>query len=248
MCPEFSLLSPFSLLVLWTKPPSFSFECLQQHLTSFPASILALPLEIYTQHRMILLEVRFLASLLKTLQRLVKLSRMRFLLAVTFPLFPHPLQPHLLPCWSSRWQTHCCRVLFYWPFLQPGGSSNSDIYVASFLTSFKTMLKSHFLIRVYCACMLSRLSLVRLFETLWTLACQALLSMGFSRQEYWSGFPCPPPGDLPNPGIEPVSVMSSALAGRFFTTQRALLKGVGMIRSEFEKNPLTTIWTTNWRE
>ena len=158
---------------------------------------------------------RFLASLLKTLQRLVKLSRIRFLLAVTFPLFPHPLQPHLLPCWSSSWQTHCCRVLFYWPFLQPGGSSNSDIYVASFLTSFKTMLKSHFLIRVYCACMLSRLSLVWLFVTLWTLACQALLSMGFSRQEYWSGFPCPPPGDLSYPGTEPMFFTSPALAGRF---------------------------------
>ena len=44
------------------------------------------------------------------------------------------------------------------------------------------------------------------------------LSMGFSRQEYWSGLPCLPPGDLPNPGIEPMSLMSPALAGRFFTT------------------------------
>ena len=42
--------------------------------------------------------------------------------------------------------------------------------------------------------------------------------MGFSRQEYWSGWPCPPPGDLPNPGIEPMSLISPALAGRFFTT------------------------------
>ena len=40
------------------------------------------------------------------------------------------------------------------------------------------------------------------FVTLWTVARQALLSMGFPRQEYWSGFPCPPPGDIPNPGIE----------------------------------------------
>ena len=58
----------------------------------------------------------------------------------------------------------------------------------------------------------------------------------------------PSPGDLIDPGIEPSSLMSSALAGKFFTTQRALLKGVGMIRSEFEKNPLITIWTTYWRE
>ena len=41
--------------------------------------------------------------------------------------------------------------------------------------------------------------------TPWTIACQAPLSIGFSRQEYWSGLPCPPPGDLPKPGTEPVS-------------------------------------------
>ena len=54
--------------------------------------------------------------------------------------------------------------------------------------------------------------------TPWTVACQAPLSMGFSRQEYWSGLPCPPPGDLPDPGIEPSSLMSPASAGGFFTT------------------------------
>ena len=58
---------------------------------------------------------------------------------------------------------------------------------------------------------------VRIFETLWTAACQAPLSMGFSRQEYWSGLPFPPLGDLPNPGIESLSLASPALAGRFFT-------------------------------
>ena len=47
--------------------------------------------------------------------------------------------------------------------------------------------------------------------TLWTIALQAPLSMGFSRQEYWSGLPFSPPGDIPNPGIEPMSLMSSAL-------------------------------------
>ena len=54
--------------------------------------------------------------------------------------------------------------------------------------------------------------------TLWTVAYQAPLSWGFSRQEYWSGLSCPPPGDLPNPGIKPMSLTSSALANRFFTT------------------------------
>ena len=66
--------------------------------------------------------------------------------------------------------------------------------------------------------MLSRFSRVRLFVTLWAAACQAPLSMGFARQEYWSGLPCPPPGDLPNPGIELESLKSPALAGGFFTT------------------------------
>ena len=51
-------------------------------------------------------------------------------------------------------------------------------------------------------CMPNHLSHVQLFVTLWTVACQAPLSMGFSRQEYWSGLPCPSPGDLPDPGIE----------------------------------------------
>ena len=59
---------------------------------------------------------------------------------------------------------------------------------------------------------------VRLFATLWTVAQQAPLSLGFSRQEYWSGLPGPPPGDLPDPGMEPVSLMSLKLASRFFTT------------------------------
>ena len=74
-----------------------------------------------------------------------------------------------------------------------------------------------------CVCVRARacaklLYLFRLFATLWSVARQAPLSMGFSRQEYWSGLPCPPPGDLPNPGIEPESLMSPALAGGFFTT------------------------------
>ena len=60
------------------------------------------------------------------------------------------------------------------------------------------------------------LSRVRLFETSWTVAHQPPLSMGFSRQEYWSGLPFPPPGDLPEPGIEPVSPAS---AGGFFTAE-----------------------------
>ena len=68
-----------------------------------------------------------------------------------------------------------------------------------------------------CECVIDVYSLSHapLFATLRTVACQAPLSMGFSRQEYWSRLPFPSPGDLPNPGIEPTSL---ALAGGFFTT------------------------------
>ena len=64
-----------------------------------------------------------------------------------------------------------------------------------------------------CVCVLS---CVQLLVTPWTIAHQAPLSMGFSRQEYWSGLPFPPPGDLPDPGIKPTS---PTLAGGFFTTE-----------------------------
>ena len=68
---------------------------------------------------------------------------------------------------------------------------------------------------VVCVCVLSH---VRLFATPWTVARQAPLSMGFSRQESWSGLPFPPPGSLPDPGKETMSLVSAALAGGFFTT------------------------------
>ena len=63
------------------------------------------------------------------------------------------------------------------------------------------------------------LSHVQLFATPWNAASQAPLSMGFSRQKYWSELPFPIPGDLPNPGIQSVSLVSPALAGRFFTSE-----------------------------
>ena len=67
-------------------------------------------------------------------------------------------------------------------------------------------------------CVLSHFSHVQLFVTPWTVARQAPLSMGFSRQEYWSGLPCPPPGNLPNPEIVCTSLKPPILAGRFFTS------------------------------
>ena len=62
-----------------------------------------------------------------------------------------------------------------------------------------------------CLAMLGCFSCVQVFATLWTVAFQAPLSMGFSRQDYWSGLLCLPPGDFPNPGIEPMSPAAPAL-------------------------------------
>ena len=72
-------------------------------------------------------------------------------------------------------------------------------------------------------CLWGCFSCVWLFVTLWTIVHEAPLFMGFSRQEHWSGLPCPSPGDLPDLGIEPASLLSLpslALAGAFFTTWR----------------------------
>ena len=70
----------------------------------------------------------------------------------------------------------------------------------------------------HSACRLCRFSRVRFCVILWTVACQAPLSMGLSQQEYWSGLPCPPPGDLPHPRMEPASLTCPALAGGFITS------------------------------
>ena len=83
------------------------------------------------------------------------------------------------------------------------------------------------------ACVLNHFSRVQLFATPWTVAHQAPLSMGFSRQECWSGLSSPPPGDLPNPGIKPTSLMSPALAGGFFRTRATWEAQVSVVRSCF---------------
>ena len=78
---------------------------------------------------------------------------------------------------------------------------------------FKMKIWVSFLI-IMCVCLLSHFSCVWLFVTLWIVAFQAPLSMEF----FWSGLPCPHSGDLPGPGIEPMTLVSPALAGGFFTT------------------------------
>ena len=70
---------------------------------------------------------------------------------------------------------------------------------------------------ITCVCVNCCFIPARLFATLWTVTWQAPLSMGFSRQECWSGLPFPLPGDLPVSGLEPASLMSPAVAGGFFT-------------------------------
>ena len=72
-------------------------------------------------------------------------------------------------------------------------------------------------IKAMRVCVLSRFSHVQLVVPLWTVTCQAPLSMGFSRQENWSVLPFPPPRDHPDPGVKPVSLACPALAGGFFT-------------------------------
>ena len=84
--------------------------------------------------------------------------------------------------------------------------------------SHKKIIPFHFsYISFSHACVLSHFGHVQHFATPWTVALQASLSMGFSRQEYWSGLLCLPPGDLPDTGIELVSLRSPALASGFFT-------------------------------
>ena len=91
--------------------------------------------------------------------------------------------------------------------------------------------------------MLSHFSCVGLFVTLWTVACQAPPSTGFSRQEYWSGLPCPPPGDLLDLGIKLASSMSPAVAGGFFTTSAKIVK----VKSFSRVRLFVTPWTVAYQ-
>ena len=82
-------------------------------------------------------------------------------------------------------------------------------YLSSCLLGYSSQFGSNQTLS-YSYDVLSHFSHVQPFATLWTIAHQAPLSMGFSRQEYWSGLPCPPPGDLPDPRIKPMSLTFSA--------------------------------------
>ena len=86
---------------------------------------------------------------------------------------------------------------------------------------------------------------VWLFAILWTKACLAPLFMGFSKQESWSGLPCPLPGDLPDPGIKPMSFMSPELASGFFTTS-ANWESNSRLETANSKKGLHESWAIGW--
>ena len=98
-------------------------------------------------------------------------------------------------------------------------------------------------------CVPSRFSCVRLFASPRTVALQAPLSMGFSRQEYWSGLPCPPPGALPKPGIKPISPVAPALqVDSLLLSHQGSPQQVTNIGKDVEKRePLYTVGeNVNW--
>ena len=90
-------------------------------------------------------------------------------------------------------------------------------------------------------CMLNPFSYDQLFVALWTIACQVPLSKGFSRQEYWSGLPSPP-GDLPNPRIEPVSLMSPVLVGGWFFTISTTWEAPTTLGTGFQEMETNQSW------
>ena len=86
---------------------------------------------------------------------------------------------------------------------------------------------------------------VRLFVTLWTVACQAPPAVGLSMREYWSGLPCPPPGDLPDSGVEPASLPPSALASGFFPAGTTWEAGQ-YIDTQAKQFVSDRLWSLNW--
>ena len=131
-------------------------------------------------------------------------------------------EPQLLPC-SASW------VSFLRPManLEKYQNSKCEVWFQVHVHHFGTIITSKSVIQTiiskgFCVLVIWVLSCSVVSDSLWppwTVACQASLSMGFSRQEYWSGLPFPSLGDLPHPGIKPTSPESPALAGEFFTTK-----------------------------
>ena len=155
-------------------------------------------------------------------------------------LQPHGVQPTRLPCpWGFSRQEYWSRLPCPLPgdFPSPGTEPRSPALQEDSLP-IETPRKTKFIYSgtererecvCVCVCVCVRvraLSHVQLCATPWTVACQAPLTKGFSRQVYWSGLPYPMPGDIPDPGIKPMSLASPALAGGFFASNwEALIVG-----------------------
>ena len=133
-----------------------------------------------------------------------------FLQVPSHPLLPPPLHylklvnPHRKASEDISLGSKFCKDFSFWNSWYK--FKKSYILISSLSHKFKASL-----------CAFCRSVMSNCLWTPWTVAHQALLSMGFSRQEYWSELPCPPPGDLPDPGIKPTSLKSPTSAGRFFT-------------------------------
>ena len=97
----------------------------------------------------------------------------------------------------------------------------------------------------FCICPCACSVMSNPFATPWTAAHQASLSMEFSRQDHWSWLPFPLLGDLPNPGIKPRSLVSPALASRFFTTELPGKPGVSLIRALIPPLKALSSWSGN---
>ena len=130
---------------------------------------------------------------------------------------PYSNQHSQLLFWGHR-----ARDFRSFPWGLNGASPRADIYDYKLFCASTELqnltVRGTCMFSIWCvcvwymhACMLSRFNRIWLFVTLWTVAHQAPLSMGFSSQEYWTGLPCPPPKDRPNPGIEPASPVTPAL-------------------------------------
>ena len=139
-------------------------------------------------------------------------------------------------CYSSFYLTFpgfIFSLVLNWPFF--------NLNTGSFFTIWAT--REGVLTFPWCISVLSHFRHFQLFSTLWTGAHQVPLSMGLSRQDYWKGLPCPPPGDLPYPGIESMSLTSPTLADGFFTT---LTTWEALFYDGFCSDTLVSDFATPW--
>ena len=138
---------------------------------------------------------------------------------------------------TEETETLSKRLLFwncYWEGEEPMGSG--EVFKIGLVWYYIWSMQCQYPHLRTCTCAQSLQSCPTLWD-LWTVAHQAPLSMGFSRQEYWSGLPFPPPEDLPNPGIKPISLASPALQA-------------GTLPTEPAGSPVNTAlaWCLHWRE